>query len=668
MKVLQLHKFRAKLAAAALALMLATSSVSFAQELKQGEFVQDNDALDVVISHLTRESEAIVAALERMAVICDTRCTPLVAELMRHEDLEVQVAAIRTAARLADAQYLPALTWLLRSTGVAELKVEAARAILAIGGDDALRSLLHMIDPLKIDVTQLLIVESLLQEGDTQYVSLLIDLAEEPMFYASVLNALEAQKELLKPEFKRALRDSAGSRRELLLLRIMADIGLGLWTPRWDALLLEQTQALGLLSEVIAPVDDLEAQRWLLNVSKDWSERVLLRVLPKLNPVHGYNMASNWVMDYKSRSYAVKREILKQFAKTKNLFSLSLLQEESATAESEELRFLALKALAQYGERLEVREVFAELLLSSSKKMRYLAAEFWLQQDDARAFLLDFLKRHAGEERSAEALWAYAQVLLPEDRAEALELVKAYDEDWKHALSYNALLLRRKLGDVPKVSAWANYESAPPHTQRLLLQILMEQRPDEAATWLRYCLAAQDTATRGLALWGIGRLDIHEDWAELALRESLQSSDPILLINALASVGVLKRASFVHAVSAHIYNDNDYVVYNALWALQQLKVLPSHGELRALYFRSKTLILRQLLARLLSLPSAYDMAAKQGNKDYFLGISVEFQGERVAGENVILLYPNGALQLLQTDVNGRIELRGRHAQGIVHIQ
>ena len=586
--------------------------------------------LSKAISELTSsETETVVAALERMARLCDESCVPWLADMMRHPESAVIQAACRAAQASGNPRLAPPLIDLVRHHPMDDVRLEALKALTRMERPEDYRMLLASIDPEKPDEIQRRILRSLPKDMRKTSADKFAEFAQYSAFVTSIADAYQSEPEILFAAVCQRLTQTADVKVRQNLFRTLAILASDLpGTYRLnrvqEALFWDHPEPyLPWIAAIQASLASSDAVKWLLTWAKTMPKAVLLEVLEK---IHGdaarqftdaviqatdEDKCLSWHRDIAPNS-ALARAFLETLAQYPGNHAKPLAL-ELRYAKDPDMAMAAWQILGQFAQEPEIQQQLLDQLGHSNDQISTAAMHIAAKTPVLAARLVPIVLTSSSFDGAGKvylARWALVmaaqqdQLQLSDDVRDALvqDAIQTVG-DSRRLHAEPALYLLHELGiplELPSPEVFSNLR---PDMKRAWLSVSETQ---EAKSLLSRALADSDVAVASHA-WRI--LSRHPGWADaidsktldVLLKSAMHHEDAMLSLQAIVASAYLERTDLIESLQTLLTHKDTRVAYNALWALQKLRALPHTPWLKSLYYRASDGLLRERLGFLTGL-------------------------------------------------------------------
>ena len=152
-------------------------------------------------------------------------------------------------------------------------------------------------------------------------------------------------------------------------------------------------------------------------------------------------------------------------------------------------------------------------------------------------------------------------------------------------------------------------------------------------------------------------MELSDVWIE-QIKQYIQSDNVLLSLNAILAAGKRQIQSAAPLLYARISDKDPKIVYNVIWALQQLRSLPEMSTLSTIYYRSDEGFLKQRLGFLTGL----DENRREDRQMYAIDTQTPlqphvlyqalFENRPTAASNVAIMRSDMAIQMVRTNLIG----------------
>jgi len=421
-------------------------------------------------------------------------------------------------------------------------------------------------------------------------------------------------------------------------------------------------------------------------VIPELTEVELLKVVRRVSGVADDRLSRPLLERYPKLSKEARIEVLLLFAAMKDPQTLATVIKETGN-EDLEVQRLAIYAAAQIGSP-EAVDALALGLESNDRRVRRQAALGLAAIPGKRTvdLLLEVAKKKTHPARR-EAIWALAQALRGQESSDALELARDIFEAKDETNSYVALELIATLRpeDVLELLKPV-YTAGRTSVRRKVMEVVGFMKLAGTEEMVADALSSDDPMLRAEAAWTAGRVGLTSQIATLT--QLVDDPYPPTAANAIAALGTLDAKDAAPIVLQRLNDRSPFVAANVVWALERMGTPVSAWELELLLPRSENPFLREsiyrvlltrgeeeTLTRLLARESNSALLAavddvrtnKVSRDDAWVIIDVsrpidtkkdldESVDERLIGQRVFLLLPDGVVKGAHSDENGKVRM------------
>ena len=609
-----------------------------------------------------------------MGPLCDQSCVPAVSDMLRHHDAGVVKAACHTAIELADPHLAPALMEIIRNHPLEDVRVEALKALTRIGRTQDYELLFDNADYKHPDWTTRQIIRSLPKDTALLMLDRIAKLATEPSLVTSIVNAYQDYPDELFAALITMLFQGQSPQAASQILRALAMISQSLTTPElsesqqiafWispDS----KKESLDLIATIQANRSTPDAIRWILAYGSQLSPVTLLDILERIqgpntnlfidalftNPNNDLNYQSH-IAPYP----ALVKSLITNHSANPHIQSLAIqkLSDPSFTE-------VALRAL-QHNQTPQTQSIVTDYLGHHESAISMTAMRIAGTDDTYWPLLVSIIQsdhRNDNHGRIYSARWAAAMLAtrfqtVPGDTSSLVSEAQECLRDARRLHAEPALWLLNALHANVQID----------------IQAFKSLRPDMKSSWLQLNTALEsdiidaaicdnNPAVVAHALVYIGDhpdMELSDVWIE-QIKQYIQSDNVLLSLNAILAAGKRQIQSAAPLLYARISDKDPKIVYNVIWALQQLRSLPEMSTLSTIYYRSDEGFLKQRLGFLTGL----DENRREDRQMYAIDTQTPlqphvlyqalFENRPTAASNVAIMRSDMAIQMVRTNLIG----------------
>ena len=660
------HKLRYILAA----IPIASASVS-AQTTPQDELPRLLTQIE------STEAEVVVSALEKMGRVCDQSCIPAISDKIHHDEASVIKAACHAAFELADPRFAPALMDVVRNHPLDDVRIEALKALTRIGRTEDYESLFENADFKHPDWIAQQIIRSLPKDAAIIMLDHISELATEPSLITSIVHGYRDFPDALFLSLISLLQRGQFKDSEDQIYRALALISPQLASPELPKELLyvfwiHPPNTSGILDDIATiqanrSTDD--ALHWLLSYGSQLSPSSLINVI---EAIHGPN--ADLFIDALFTNAEPDLNYQTHIAPYPEIVNALLIQH----------------SVNPHIQSLAVDKIHEQNFTESA-----LQALYNIRTAETTNKILGFL----GHQRSAisqtamritgndPAYWS-ALVSIIQSDTQIDSYGRVYAARWAAAML--ASQYHDQLSDTTGIISEALSCIQSPHRLhaepalwllnvfnadiQIDLQTFQTLRPDMKRAWLQYhhpsihddilnaALHDKDPSVAAQALIYFcdePAIQPNETWTAL-IHQYIRSENPLLSLNAILTAGKKQIHSAVPLLKERLNDADAKVVYNAIWALQQLQSLPDTGILATIYYRASDGFLKKRLGFLTGLAEdrkedkqMYEIETQKPLLHHAL-YQVLFQNRPRSTSDIAIMRSDMAIEMIRTNVMGMI--------------
>ncbi len=652
------------------AMLPIASSAASAQNKQQPSLPQ-------LLSQLTNanaDDATVINALNQMGPLCDQSCVPAVSDMLRHIDAGVVKAACRTAIELADPHLAPALMDVVRNHPLDDVRVEALKALTRIGRTQDYELLFDNADYGHPDWTARQIIRSLPKATALSMLSHISKLAVEPSLVTSVVHAYRDYPDELFAALVTILFEGQSPQASTQILRALAMISQSLNDPELPEFQQiafwispdSAKESLDLIATIQANRSTTDAVRWLLAYGSLLSPVTMLDVIER---IHGPN--ADLFLDALFINPDGELNYQNNIAPYPALVQ-SLIAKHSANAHIQKLAIeklrdpsfteISLNALhnAQTPQTLAIVTSYLghheSAISMAAMRIAGNNPGYWPQL----VSIIQSDKHGDNHGRTYSARWAAAMLAtkykadLP-DTSVLLSEARECMQDPRRLHAEPALWLLSALHADVQIDL-PTFKSLRPDMKISLLQ----QDASLNSDIIDAAIHDTNAAVAAHAMIYIGdhpETELPAEWTEQIIK-FIQSDNLLLSLNAILATGKRQIQAATSLLQSRMNDKDPKIVYNAIWALQQLRSLPEMGILSTIYYRSDEGFLKQRLGFLTGLDEnrkedkqMYEIDTQTPLQSHVLYQAL-FEDRPTAASNIAIMRPDMAIQMVRTNLIG----------------
>ncbi len=621
------------------------------------------------------EDEVVISALEKMGPICDQACAPVISDKLHSRDADVVKAACHAAYALADPHLAPALMDVVRNHPQDVVRIEALKALTRIGRTQDYETLLNSVDFKHADAIARQIIRSMPLDTARALIDKMAALVVYPALTTSVIHAYRAYPDDLFSALISLWQRGQSEADEKQILRAM-----GLISQQHVPMPLSNAQQNVFWADPDKSSDRLESIAAIqANRSTDDALQWLLAYGDKLSPVS--------MLDVIGRIHG---HVAEQFINALFTNQDPDLNYQTHIAPYPEL---VNALLVQHGNDPHVQALAVEKLRTPVYAASALKALYNKPSDDASSTVLNYLGHHDATLAqtaihivgSHPSYWP-ALVSMIRNSPQTDSGGRIYAARWAAAMLVSKY--REKLTDLHTMIAEATKCLAEPwrlHAEpslwllnalnadiQLDLQQFLALRPNMKIAWLQHhskpiqsdvlnaAIRDKNPSVIAQTLVYISdetNIQPETEWIEL-IKQYIQSDNPLLSLNAILIAGKKQIQSTKVLLESRLSDGDPRIVYNAIWALQQLRSLPEMGSLSTIYYRASDGFLKKRLGFLTGLDpnrqedrQMYEIETQMQLKPHQL-YQMQFQERPQPESNIAIMRSDMAIQMVHTNLIG----------------